>query len=236
MLFQVLMGFFMFYKKVSNLFAVQILRLVKYSLAQFYNKNKVAMSNYLRMVSDNRIKLIIFNILVCFCIGGMLSAYILTINSNILGCINTPKDIENNQSFIPLFLKNRIKSIKFSDIGAFCFFSFVVVVNCFSENLMFIILIYLILLLLGFIICYTLYIYIKLYILKHGAEIKEFKLIKKYSFLYTVFIKKFELQSSNDEIKKFFINHYHGLIIFYLSCIIVLLFSTALWAYLYINI
>ena len=110
-------------------------------------------------------------------------------------------------------------------------------VNCFSKNLIYFrtIYIYLSLIFLGFIICYTLYIYIELYILKYGAEIKEFKLIKKYPFLYSIFLETSELQRSNDELKKFLINHYHGLIIFYLSCIIVLLISLALWAYILIT-
>ena len=122
MLFQLLIGIFIFYKKVSNLIAVQILRQDKYSLAQFENKNKVAMNNYLRMVSDNRVKLIIFNILVCFCIGEMLNAYIVTINNNIIWSINIPKDIYNNQSFIPLFLLKKLNLLNYLILERFALF------------------------------------------------------------------------------------------------------------------
>jgi len=225
------MGTFMFYRKVSNLFADQMLRQEKVYLAHCDTRNKIVMNNYLNMVSENRVKLIIFNILACFCIGGLLSAYIVTINRNLKWDINIPNDTENKKSILPLFLLNRIKSIKLYNIGVICFFPFVV--SYFSKNLIFIstIFMYLCLITLGFIIGYTLYISVKLSVLKHEGELKDHKLIKNFPFLNSVFLGTFELQRTPEDMKKLFINHYHGLIIFYLTCIIVLLLLIALWVY-----
>jgi hypothetical protein len=105
------------------------------------------------------------------------------------------------------------------------------VVSYFSKNLIFIstIFIYLSLLTLGFIIGYTLYISFKLSVLKHEGVLKDHKLIKRFPFLRTVFLA--ELQRNPEDLKKLIINQLNGLIIFYLSCIIVLLLLIALWVY-----